>query len=354
MPKMNRTSAADDAVSAQTAADLAAGKDPFGDDEEIVAESVEDQAKAAKAKLDEANGVTDAAAEGADAAADGATGDDATKTDDKAKDGDKTGDADAAADTTGDADASADSEGGATDEVDEDEDASLEPRPYAGKPLSELETKVAELEGKEAAEFKKLMAGEIDDDAFSKTKSEVGKELRGIQTQIARAEAANDRVREYEMGVITQVSKAAVKDGVVYVAPPKATEAEQKAAAKASKQFDVALNMLVADPDNGRRSFKSLAKEAHAMVLTRHGIAKAKTTPAADATGKGKDDAAAAPTPAARVPAKAPLTLRNIPAAAVPGTGGGVVEEMGKLKGTAYQEAYAKLTPVQKAKLLDE
>ena len=48
-----------------------------------------------------------------------------------------------------------------------------------------------------------------------------------------------------------------------------------------------------------------------------------------------------------------PVTLRSLPSASTPNTGG-VIEQIARLKGPAYEAAYAKLTPAQQAALLDE
>jgi hypothetical protein len=57
---------------------------------------------------------------------------------------------------------------------------------------------------------------------------------------------------------------------------------------------------------------------------------------------------------AERKPAgEAPVTLRSLPSASTPNTGG-ILEQIGRLKGPAYEAAYAKLTPAQQAALLDE
>jgi hypothetical protein len=47
------------------------------------------------------------------------------------------------------------------------------------------------------------------------------------------------------------------------------------------------------------------------------------------------------------------VTLRTLPSAATPNSGGNVLDNLSKLKGQAYQDAFAKLTPAQKAALTD-
>jgi len=46
--------------------------------------------------------------------------------------------------------------------------------------------------------------------------------------------------------------------------------------------------------------------------------------------------------------------LRNIPAASTPNANGNLLDEIGRLSGQAYQDAFAKLSPNQRKALLDE
>ena len=64
--------------------------------------------------------------------------------------------------------------------------------------------------------------------------------------------------------------------------------------------------------------------------------------------------AQAASKPAQRGVPAVPPTLRGIPTAATPNSGGGVVEQMANLSGQAYEAAFSKLSPAQQAALLGE
>ena len=106
------------------------------------------------------------------------------------------------------------------------------------------------------------------------------------------------------------------------------------------------MQLLASDPDNAGRSYKALAREAHASVLAVLGIAKAAGPAAAPAVPTGKPPAREAPVP--------PLSLRGLPNASTANSGGGAEEALGRLKGPAFQDAYSKLTAAQKAALVDD
>lgn len=48
------------------------------------------------------------------------------------------------------------------------------------------------------------------------------------------------------------------------------------------------------------------------------------------------------------------MTLRTVPAAETPNSGGGWQEALNTLSGQAYEDAFAKLTPGQRAQLMND
>lgn len=300
--------------------ELAAGGDPFGDDEEIVHEGVDAAAARAKAEQDEANGITAEAESEAEADPKEAPADD-PKADPKA-DPKKEGEAEEAP-----------AEEEAADAIDDELPDENEPRPYRGPDLKDAATTRADLLKQKATALKELMDGTLEADAYSAKEAEISTKLDELNRNQAIADAKAQDVTDYQQAVLTALQRTAKAQGVDYTDK------------KVAKQFDVALTVLMADPDNASRSFKALAKDAHSAIMAVRGISKAATK-----TAKVEDK-----TPPARVPPKAPLTLRGIPAANVPNTtGGGVKEAMAHLKGPDFQDAYGKLSPAAKAKLLDE
>jgi len=119
-----------------------------------------------------------------------------------------------------------------------------------------------------------------------------------------------------------------------------------------------------------------LVDEAHRVVLAlRGGVGKVQVEPAVAAavvapavTSPAVKDAKVvkvathvSPVAAAleKVPdrqpvEKAPVTLRGLPVASTPNSNGDVIEQMSRLSGQAYQDAFAKLSPQQRRSLVDE
>ena len=118
--------------------------------------------------------------------------------------------------------------------------------------------------------------------------------------------------------------------------------------------------------------FGDLVDEAHRVVLALRGrvgklqfepVVAAAPAPAVTASAVKEAKAVKAATPVAvasqkvpdRQPAeKAPVTLRGLPVASTPNSNGDVIEQMSRLSGQAYQDAFAKLSPQQRRSLVDE
>ena len=194
---------------------------------------------------------------------------------------------------------------------------------------------------KEKAEaMKKLMDGELDPDAFAETESRVSNALEELTAQRIRAEtlieANAQNQAAYQKKQIAELIDRA-KDEVDYKADP-----------KAPKQFDQALSLVSSDPDNAGKDFRELVADAHKMVLALRGITP--TTKGADVAAEVLRKAAEARKP----DGTPPVTLRNLPIAQSANSGGDAIEALSRLKGAEYEAGFAKLSPAQRAKLLDE
>ncbi len=299
-------------IKAETEAALAAGGDPFGDNEEIVAASIEDQAKEAQAKLDRANGTT---TDENDEPDDAATTTEATE-----------------ATTTATTEATTEA---TTTEADEDDDLPDENEPVALQTVDPVkaEADIAALQDQKDALHTKMMDGELDAKEFNAEARKIDTQINTLNRALAVVEVSAQQVFAYQSGVLKAIAADAKKAGVLDYAD-----------AKAQSQFNTALQILHNDPANANRSFKAIAKEAHATVLAIRGIATARAKPAA----------AAPAAPAARATPKPPVTLRDLPSAATPNSGGSLLDNMSKLSGAAYEKAYSKLTDAQKATLLGD
>lgn len=203
-----------------------------------------------------------------------------------------------------------------------------QPMQYQTELPADYPAKRAELVKAKADAMRKLLNGEVDADEFAAEDARISGELEELSAARIRAETLQDANRQASVLYQQQALKrlvTKVKGDVDYAADE-----------SARKQFDTALKVLAADGDG--RDFAELIDEAHAIVSARRGIATAKAPQATPATRKPDG------TP--------PVTLRGIPSASTPNTGS-VVDQLARLKGPAYEAAYARLTPAQKASLLD-
>lgn len=196
----------------------------------------------------------------------------------------------------------------------------------------------AELMKAKAEAMKKLMDGEIDAEAFAAEDARIADALEELTAQRIRAETlieANQQAQAVQQQKALQRLIAQTRDQVDYMKDQ-----------KAQKQFDMAMRAIASDPDNAGRDYADLIQEAHRVVCALRGVPLT----------KGEQVARAVETAAAtRKPKDAPpVTLRNIPAASTPNANGDILEQMGRLSGPAYEEAFNRLTPAQRKALLDE
>lgn len=207
---------------------------------------------------------------------------------------------------------------------------------------TDYKTARSTLLAEKAEAMEKLMSGEIDAKEYAGIEAKVMDGLEDLSAQRIRAETlieANAQTAAKSQGDAIQALIMRAKDEVPY-----ATDA------KAQKQFDMALKLQLDDADNAGKPFAHAVNEAHKVVLALRGITE-------KPVGKTKEqlDAQANAAAEARKPnGNAPVTLRNIPAASVSNTGGSITDQLARLSGQEYEAAYAKLTPAQRASLLED
>lgn len=202
---------------------------------------------------------------------------------------------------------------------------------------AKLEQAQAALEAKEAAAFKQLLDGEIEQEAFDKIKAEVRAGERNIIVQTTRIEMHEQQVKQQQAETVVALMKSAAAAKTIDYAADK----------KAQAQFDQALQLVAGDPDNAKKSFKWLTNEAHRTVLALRGISPvAAPTPAPPAP---------APAPASRAVdmSKLPPTLSRVPPAADPSIAGDEFAHLGNLSGAALEKAVAGMTPDQQERWLN-
>ena len=302
------TPAAEAAILEATAKALAEGKDPFGDEDdgsEVPAAEAADADEADTADADAAaTDETPAGNEDAAAAAD-----------------ESEGEADADPDLTAEQLAA----------VAKDEPAAVEAPPFKAKSPAEYAEARKELLDKRAKAFKDYSDGVIEAEAYSRIDAEVFDALEALTVERALHTANVQREAQ-------AWSKAL---DTVMVAAKKAGEVDYAADAEAAKQFDQATTLL--QSDGKQRTPSELATDAHRMVLALRGIT-------AKAPAGGTRQEATEPAKP-RANGKPPVTLRNVPTAEVPNNGGGWQDQMAKLTGQEYEDAFARLTPAQQAML---
>lgn len=295
------TTAAEAAVLAATQAAIEAGKDPFGDDD--------DDSATVALSGDEVD-----------------DGDDTGADDGAADDGDEAGQ---------EADAGAEGENADTDLTPEQlaavaaaADAQAAPELPQFKVQSPAEYAQArkDLLDKRAKAFKDYADGVIEPDEYSRIDGEVFDALEALTVQRTLHEANTQREVNAWDAALDSVMTAAKEAGTI----------DYTTDAAAAKQFDMATAMLKVD--GKQRTPAQLATDAHKAVLAMRGIADKTPTPKADPAQP-------------RTNGKPPVTLRNAPAAAVANTGGGWQDQLAKLSGQEYEDAFARLTPAQQAQM---
>jgi len=308
-----KTTAAEQAVLEQTNAALAAGEDPFGDNEgfDTTAAAPDTQ----QAAIDDVAHRTAAQAL-AEQAAD-------------AGENQNTGDPEVDEETL-----QAIANGGDTGQA---LPAVADPLNFSVNAPADYKTARAGLLQEKSEAMGKLMNGEIDASEYAAIESRVMDGLEDLSAQRIRAET----LIEVNAQSAAQSQTAVIKSLISRTRSEVAYEKDDKA----QRQFDMALGSLSADPDNAGKSFADLADEAHKVVLALRGLTS-------KPSGKSPEELAAIA--AARAPAgRAPTTLRSIPAAATANTGGNITETLARLSGQEYEAAFARLTPAQKAAMLD-
>lgn len=248
--------------------------------------------------------------------------------------------ADAGEDAATDADATADEPEAKAQPEPEAEQVAAEAKPAAASPeAAELPTYKAELPQDYKAQraellkakadaMKQLMDGEIDAETFAAEDMRVAEALEDLAAARIRAETLQEANAQSQQAYQARAIQRLIANAK--------SEVDYAADATAQKQFDTSLQVLAAQPDNAGKDFADLIEDAHKMVKAMRGIAHAPKAPAPERKPAGD----------------VPVTLRSLPSASTPNTGG-VIEQIGRLKGPAYEAAFDKLTPAQKAALLD-
>jgi hypothetical protein len=205
---------------------------------------------------------------------------------------------------------------------------------------------VKALRAEKAAEFKKLMDGEVTPEQYSAKEDEILGKITDIDRAVTKAETAADftvqQAQRSYLGKVNATLDAAKKeDGIDYRAP------ENK---HLHEDLDRTVKFLANDPSNADKPEQWFLDKAHSMVKAMHGLGKA-----APAGGAGAAEAAGAGAAVAAAQTRSgkgpnldglPPSLRNVPAAAG-SDDGGEFAHLNTLTGMALERAIAKMTPEQ-------
>lgn len=325
-----------------TAAALAAGEDPFGDDEELVRVGADGKmpGESAEAAETPAAGTETETEVDAGAAKEGEGGEPGAGM----GEGESGGAAAANDEQQPGAGAAAAEELDAQVLADIAQPRSEQPVLFNASMPEDYKGQRAKLLTEKAAAMKKLMDGEMEPEVYAAEDTRISDALDDLTAQRIRAETLQQANEQNQATYQTrEINKliARTKTEVDYAGDP-----------TAPKQFDKAIALVMSDPDNAGRDFAELADVAHQMVAAMRGVKTKVPAPPPPPPPAAKTPAAAPPP---RTPdGKAPVTLRDMPAASLSNTGGGAVEQMATLTGQAYEAAFAKLSPQQRRQLLDE
>lgn len=218
------------------------------------------------------------------------------------------------------------------------------PTPAPAPPVLQFKTKTAAelaaaqkaLLDKKAEAFDKYSVGTMTAAEYSAVDSEVMLGLMGIASEAALAQANTQTALNASEQALADVKALAKSQGLV----------DYEADESAGVQFDNVVDMLAKDPKMAALSDADFFSKAHNLVLTMRGH----TPPA---TGNAP---APSPTPSPAKPRQdmtGPITLRSMPAAATPNTGGGVAEQLGRLNGLDFEEAVGSMSRQQRDAWID-
>lgn len=198
----------------------------------------------------------------------------------------------------------------------------------------DLLTEQDQLMTKKANAFKEYSDGTLSAEDFAKVDAEVMQGLLRIGSERTLAQASALSMAATQEQAIEQIKATARTAGQIdYDADPSAID-----------QFNAAIDMVGRDPKAATMSHEEFYGKAHALVLAARGISATAAAPSP------------APAPAPAVPRKdeaGPITLRTLPAAATPNTGGGITEQLSRLQGLEFEDAIAALPKAQRDAWMD-
>lgn len=213
---------------------------------------------------------------------------------------------------------------------------------YTAEAPADAEAQLKTLKGEERDAFRKLMDGEIDQEAYDAIRDRTDTATDSIKAQVLKAQifteaneqAAQQQARAEWERTQTASMTAFKTEGLDYLAKPALLAA-----------FNVNMKALAADTANEDKDAAWFFKEAHKRTKDDLGIVlkpAAASAPAAPAKPSREVDRNLLPP-----------TLRSAPAAADPTVAGNEFAHLNGLSGFKLESALSKLTPEQMERYLD-
>ena len=210
---------------------------------------------------------------------------------------------------------------------------------YQAKLPDDYDEQVSALKDETRELSEKFKAGEIEFDDYETQLDALNArrdELSEIRVKASIAEDMNSQTvaQRFQFAVENFTAEVARTESIDYRA-----DLEKQA------DLDAFVKSLANKPENADKDFDWFLIEAHKRVKALHGIASAAPTASVAPTAPAKPSRA---TPTAAIPA----TLAQVPGSDGVGDIGGEFADMDNLEGFEYEQAIAKMTPVQRERFL--
>jgi hypothetical protein len=203
---------------------------------------------------------------------------------------------------------------------------------------ADVDAQIKGLREKEEAEFKRLMDGLIDSDAYQAKKREFEAQIDTLRTQALTASIFN-QVNQQTAEQAAQTEWKRAETAAMNLFKTEGLDYRSKPALLAA--YNTHLKALGADAKNERKDAPWFLQEAHKLTKADLGI----TTTTKKSDGNS---------PAGVDPAELPPTLRGVPAAATGAVNGDEFAHMRNLSGVALERAHAALTEAQRDRWMAE
>ncbi len=203
--------------------------------------------------------------------------------------------------------------------------------------VSGVDARLAEIESKTDDVEQRYMDGGITDAERMAELRKLNRERDSLNREKARAETVayviQQQARNAQQAILDGLVQSAKADGINYD-----TDAD------AQVEFNAALKTAEALPRMAGKPAAEIYATAHRMVLAARGVTPAPTPPATASQAQG---------PARRAAPPIPPSIRGLPTAATQTQGSGLDDVLRHRKGTNFDDAWERMTEEQRRAYLD-